>query len=179
MPRRFLPEVQGLRAVAVLLVLVYHLNAAVLPGGYVGVDVFFVISGFLITSLLLREVHDHGRISVSQFYVRRVRRILPAATLVLLATGIATVLLLPVTRLEQATLELAASAAYIENFVLAAQTVDYLAAEERPARSSTSGPWRWKSSSTWCGRSCSWAGQRCAPASPNSAVNSSWAAPSP
>src|SRR5690606_7048450 len=55
MPRRFLPEVQGLRAVAVLLVLVYHLNAAVLPGGYVGVDVFFVISGFLITSLLLRE----------------------------------------------------------------------------------------------------------------------------
>jgi len=133
MPRRFLPEVQGLRAVAVLLVLVYHLNAAVLPGGYVGVDVFFVISGFLITSLLLREVHDHGRISVSQFYIRRVRRILPAATLVLLATGIATVLLLPVTRLEQAALELAASAAYIENFVLAAQTVDYLAAEEAPS----------------------------------------------
>ncbi len=132
-PRRFLPEVQGLRAVAVLLVLVYHLDTDYLPGGYVGVDVFFVISGFLITSLLLREVRSHGRVSVSRFYVRRVRRILPAATLVLVATGIAAVLLLPVTRLEQTALELAAGAAYIENFVLAGQTVDYLAAEEAPS----------------------------------------------
>lgn len=70
-PRHFLPEVQGLRALAVLLVLVYHLSANVLPGGYVGVDVFFVISGFLITSLLLREIHAHGRVSISQFYIRR------------------------------------------------------------------------------------------------------------
>ncbi|WP_234401756.1 acyltransferase family protein [Thermobifida halotolerans] len=132
-PRRFLPEVQGLRAVAVLLVLVYHLNAAYLPGGYVGVDVFFVISGFLITSLLLREARSHGRISIGRFYVRRVRRILPAATLVLAATAVAAVVLLPSTRLEQTAVELVASAAYVENFVLAGQTVDYLAAEEAPS----------------------------------------------
>ncbi|GAA1466433.1 acyltransferase family protein [Nocardiopsis exhalans] len=62
---RFRPEVQGLRAVAVLLVLVYHLNPELLPGGYVGVDVFFVISGFLITSLLLREVREHDRVSLA------------------------------------------------------------------------------------------------------------------
>jgi len=132
-PRRFLPEVQGLRAVAVLLVLVYHLDSSYLTGGYVGVDVFFVISGFLITSLLLREVRSSGRVSISRFYIRRVRRILPAATLVLTATAAAALLLLPSTRLEQTALELASSAAYIENFVLAGQTVDYLAAEEAPS----------------------------------------------
>ncbi|WP_017569949.1 acyltransferase family protein, partial [Nocardiopsis halotolerans] len=72
--RRFRPEVQGLRAVAVLLVLAYHLDSGLLPGGYVGVDVFFVISGFLITSLLYREATEHDRVSISGFYVRRVRR---------------------------------------------------------------------------------------------------------
>ena len=96
---RFRPEVQGLRAVAVLLVLVYHLDPELLPGGYVGVDVFFVISGFLITSLLLREVREHGRVSLAGFYVRRVRRLLPAATVVLLTTGAVSLVLLPVTRL--------------------------------------------------------------------------------
>lgn len=131
--RRFLPEVQGLRAVAVLLVLVYHLDADLVPGGYIGVDVFFVISGFLITSLLLREVRSSGAVALGRFYIRRIRRILPAATLVLVTTTIAVVALLPATRLEQAAIELAASAAYAENIVLAQQTVDYLAAEDAPS----------------------------------------------
>ncbi|GAA3760706.1 acyltransferase family protein [Salinactinospora qingdaonensis] len=127
--RRFLSEVQGLRAVAVLLVVVYHLNEEAVPGGYIGVDVFFVISGFLITTMLLREARRDGRISLANFYVRRIRRILPAATVVLLATGIGAFFLLPSTRLESTAVELAAAAGYVENLFLAEQAVDYLAAE--------------------------------------------------
>ncbi|MFD3684297.1 acyltransferase family protein [Nocardiopsis sp. NPDC058631] len=131
--RRFRPEVQGLRAVAVLLVLVYHLNPALLPGGYVGVDVFFVISGFLITSLLYREATAHGHVSIGGFYVRRVRRLLPAATVVLLGTGIVSFFVLPVTRLTDTAWQLAASAFYVENLYLARQAVDYLAADTPPS----------------------------------------------
>jgi peptidoglycan/LPS O-acetylase OafA/YrhL len=131
--RRFRPEVQGLRAVAVLLVLVYHLNPALLPGGYVGVDVFFVISGFLITSLLYREATEHGRVSIRGFYVRRVRRLLPAATVVLLGTGVLSFFVLPITRLTDTAWQLAASAFYVENLYLARQAVDYLASDTPPS----------------------------------------------
>ncbi len=75
-------DIEGLRAVAVLLVVLYHAGVPVIRGGFVGVDVFFVISGFVITSLLIREHQATGRISPLQFYARRARRILPAATLV-------------------------------------------------------------------------------------------------
>ncbi|WP_150243356.1 acyltransferase family protein [Nocardiopsis quinghaiensis] len=131
--RRFRPEVQGLRAVAVLLVLAYHLDPALLPGGYVGVDVFFVISGFLITSLLYREADEHGRVSIGGFYVRRVRRLLPAATTVLLTTGVVAFFVLPVTRLADTAWQLVASAAYVENLYLARQAVDYLASDTPPS----------------------------------------------
>jgi peptidoglycan/LPS O-acetylase OafA/YrhL len=80
----FRPDIEGMRAVAVGLVLLYHGFHAPFTGGFVGVDVFFVISGFLITGLLLDEKARTGRISISRFYARRVRRILPAATLVTL-----------------------------------------------------------------------------------------------
>lgn len=130
---RFRPEVQGLRALAVLLVLVYHLEPELLPGGYVGVDVFFVISGFLITSLLLREVTENGRVSLGRFYVRRVRRLLPAATLVLLVTGAVSLVVLPVTRLGDTAWQLLASALWVENLYLADQALDYLAAETPPS----------------------------------------------
>lgn len=83
---QFRPDIEGMRAVAVGLVLLYHGFHAPFTGGFVGVDVFFVISGFLITNLLLHEKARNGGISVSRFYARRVRRILPAATLVVLAT---------------------------------------------------------------------------------------------
>src|SRR5580698_11229057 len=85
--RRFRPDVEGLRAVAVLLVVLYHAAVPGLTGGYVGVDVFFVISGFVITGLLLRERSRTHRTSILDFYARRCRRILPAATLVILATA--------------------------------------------------------------------------------------------
>ena len=84
--RRFRPDVEGLRAVAIVLVVLYHANMPGLSGGYVGVDVFFVISGFVITGLLLRERASTGRTSLASFYGRRVRRILPAATLVIVTT---------------------------------------------------------------------------------------------
>jgi peptidoglycan/LPS O-acetylase OafA/YrhL len=89
MDLNFRPDVEGLRAVAVVLVVLFHAGVSWLPGGYVGVDVFFVISGFLITGLLLREYEKRGRISISGFYARRARRILPAAMLVIVLAVIA------------------------------------------------------------------------------------------
>jgi peptidoglycan/LPS O-acetylase OafA/YrhL len=91
--RGFRPDVEGLRAVAILLVVLYHAHLGV-PGGYVGVDVFFVISGFLITSQLVRELRANGRISFLGFYARRARRILPAATVTTIVTVIAAGILL-------------------------------------------------------------------------------------
>ena len=81
--RRFRPDVQGLRAIAVLLVVLFHAHVPGFSGGYVGVDVFFVISGFVITGVLLRERSSTGSTSIVKFYGRRARRIIPAATLVL------------------------------------------------------------------------------------------------
>jgi peptidoglycan/LPS O-acetylase OafA/YrhL len=80
----FRPDVEGLRAVAVLLVVLYHCGVS--SGGYVGVDVFFVVSGFLITGLLLREHERSKKVSLPGFYARRARRILPAGMLVIIAT---------------------------------------------------------------------------------------------
>lgn len=80
-----MPGLDGLRGVAVLAVIVYHLEPTWLPGGFIGVDVFFVLSGFLISSLLLRERLATGRVDVARFFVRRVRRLLPAVLLLLLA----------------------------------------------------------------------------------------------
>ena len=91
----FRPGIQGLRAVAVLTVLIFHVWPAVMPGGYVGVDVFFVISGYLITGLLLRELERDRTIGIARFYARRVRRLLPASTLVLVAVALLTFTLPP------------------------------------------------------------------------------------
>jgi peptidoglycan/LPS O-acetylase OafA/YrhL len=87
--QRFRPDIEGLRAVAVGLVLLFHGYGRPVTGGFVGVDVFFVISGFLITSLLLAEQIRNGRISITGFYARRVRRILPASALVVILTVVA------------------------------------------------------------------------------------------
>jgi peptidoglycan/LPS O-acetylase OafA/YrhL len=111
--RTFLPEVQALRAVAVLLVVGYHFWPNRLPGGFVGVDVFFVISGFLITSHLHREVQTRGRIGLANFYARRARRLLPAGLLVLLVSAVGTLALLPAPRWSTTAGELLASALYV------------------------------------------------------------------
>jgi peptidoglycan/LPS O-acetylase OafA/YrhL len=88
--QQFRPDIEGMRAIAVGLVILFHAYHQPFTGGFVGVDVFFVISGFLITSLLLKEQDRTDRISISGFYARRVRRILPASTLVVLITLFAT-----------------------------------------------------------------------------------------
>lgn len=80
---RRVPGLDGIRGIAVAAVVIYHFFGDLLPGGYLGVDVFFVLSGFLITSLLVREKAVTGRVSLSQFWLRRARRIFPAATFVL------------------------------------------------------------------------------------------------
>ncbi len=93
--RKFRPDIEGLRAVAVLLVVLYHAGVPGLTGGFVGVDVFFVISGFLITTHLVSELERTGRLSLAAFYGRRVRRLLPLSLLVLLVTVVVSWLLLP------------------------------------------------------------------------------------
>ena len=122
-------DIQGLRAIAVALVLVYHLSPAALPGGYVGVDVFFVISGFLITGQLLREAEGSGRIDLPRFWARRARRLLPAALVVLAVTLVAVWVLSPRGFLPSFLVQVAASAGYAQNWVLAGQSVDYMASE--------------------------------------------------
>lgn len=127
------PEIQALRAVAVIVVVVFHLWPPSLPGGYVGVDVFFVISGFLITLHLVREVRRTGTVSITGFWARRARRILPAALVVLLACAIATIAVVPQIHWGQFLREIRASTAYVENWQLAADAVDYQAQDYAPS----------------------------------------------
>jgi prepilin-type processing-associated H-X9-DG protein len=87
--RRFRRDVQGLRAVAVALVVLYHANFRLFPGGFVGVDVFFVISGFVITGVLLRHARGGGGVAFADFYARRSRRIIPASALVIIIVVVA------------------------------------------------------------------------------------------
>lgn len=81
----FRSDIQGLRGIAVLLVVIYHTGFA-FPGGFIGVDMFFVISGFVITQVLLREYEETGKISLSHFYARRARRLIPALSVVVIST---------------------------------------------------------------------------------------------
>jgi peptidoglycan/LPS O-acetylase OafA/YrhL len=120
-------EIQGLRAVAVLLVVLGHAGVPGLAGGYVGVDVFFVISGFLITTLLVREHRRAGRISLARFYARRAVRLLPAATLVAVSTMVAAWLWLPPARMAGIAYDALATAGYAVNVRFAAVATDYFA----------------------------------------------------
>ncbi|WP_299055595.1 acyltransferase family protein [uncultured Nocardioides sp.] len=126
-------DVEGLRGVAVGMVLLYHLGVPGLGGGFVGVDVFFVISGFLITGLLLREVDRTGTVSLRSFYARRARRLLPAASLVLVVTALAGWWVLPGSAQENLGRDVASSALYVVNWELAGRSVDYLAEGESPS----------------------------------------------
>jgi len=127
------PEIQAARAAAVLMVVLYHLWPERLPGGYVGVDVFFVISGFLITGHLLREAQREGRVRLALFWARRMRRLLPAALLVLTVSAALSLAFLPQYQWEGVFQELLGATVYVVNWVLAANAVDYLAAHNAPS----------------------------------------------
>ncbi len=127
--RGFRAEIQALRALAVAAVILFHLWPNRVPGGYVGVDVFFVISGFLITDHLLREVRATGRIELGAFWARRIRRLLPAALLVLGATLVGVLLIVPEVAQQRMLVEIGVAALYSLNWVLASNAVDYFAAE--------------------------------------------------
>ena len=118
---------------AVLLVVLAHAGLGFLPGGFVGVDVFFVLSGFLITGLLLAEARANGSVSLIDFYVRRARRILPAATLTLLATDVAAFFLLNFLRAREAIHDSLYTAAFTANFRFAARGIDYFAQADPPS----------------------------------------------
>ncbi|GAB4195762.1 MAG: acyltransferase family protein [Wenzhouxiangellaceae bacterium] len=123
-------DIQALRALAVMLVLIFHIWPAALPAGYIGVDVFFVISGFLITGLLMRRLQRDGRIGFMAFYRDRFRRLAPAASLVIVVTMALSYLLEPVYFAQRTALEGLASASYWQNWLLAVRSLDYLAQEE-------------------------------------------------
>jgi peptidoglycan/LPS O-acetylase OafA/YrhL len=124
--RDFRPDIQGLRALAVAMVVIYHLYPPLLPGGFVGVDVFFVISGFLITGHLWRGYQRTGKVGLVDFWGRRAKRLVPAAALVLTVTWVASRLVLPATRLADTADQVRASALYFQNWLLAHNAVDYL-----------------------------------------------------
>lgn len=122
----FVSHIQGLRAIAVLLVVVFHFWPGRLTGGYIGVDVFFVISGFLITGQLVRELHATNRIGLPSFWAKRVRRLMPAAVLVLIVSALATAFILPLSYLISSLTDISASLLYVENWHLVASSADYL-----------------------------------------------------
>ncbi|MFM2076522.1 MAG: hypothetical protein RJA49_412, partial [Actinomycetota bacterium] len=129
----FRPDIEGLRAVAVLLVLVYHAQLLGASGGFIGVDVFFVLSGFLITSLLLRELATTGTVSLANFWARRARRLLPASGLVLVATLFFSRFLLDGLSQAELARDALAACAFVVNIRFYAVGTDYLTSQLPPS----------------------------------------------
>ena len=122
-------DIEGLRGVAVLLVVLYHAGVPGAAGGYVGVDVFFVLSGYLITGLLVGEVRQSGTVDLLRFYGRRARRLLPASALVLAATVAASAVLFSPIDQAQFAKTVVATALYLSNVFFARRATDYLGSE--------------------------------------------------
>jgi len=120
-------DIEGMRTIAVGSVLVGHAGVSWFAGGFVGVDVFFVLSGFLITGLLAREVSRTGRVRIASFWARRMKRLLPASATVLLFSAIVTYVYLPITQRADFGGDIKAAALYVVNWRLASRGVDYLA----------------------------------------------------
>jgi peptidoglycan/LPS O-acetylase OafA/YrhL len=120
-------DIEGMRSIAVGAVLVSHAGVPFMAGGFVGVDVFFVLSGFLITGLLAREVARTGRVNLSGFWARRMKRLLPASATVLAFSALVAYLSLPVTQRKDFGGDIVSSALYVVNWRLADRGVDYLA----------------------------------------------------
>ncbi|MDV3130391.1 acyltransferase [Mycobacterium sp. 21AC1] len=129
----FRPDIEGLRAVAVVAVVLFHAGVPGVTGGFIGVDVFFVVSGFLITGLLWREASGTGTVRLASFYAARARRLLPAAAVVLVATSVAAAVLLPPLQARNVLGDTIASALYLGNYRFAVEGTDYLSADIAPS----------------------------------------------
>ncbi len=129
--KTFRPDIEGLRGIAVFVVVAFHCGIPGFSGGFIGVDVFFVLSGYLITGLLLQELETTSTIGLLNFYARRIRRLLPASALMLLATlGVGALVLAP-QELDFAARAARATAVYLGNVFFAQQARDYFAADVR------------------------------------------------
>lgn len=122
-------DIQGMRALAVFIVVVYHADFSFIPGGFIGVDIFFVLSGFLITGALLREIERNGRVSLGNFWARRVRRLLPASMVVLAVTLIVSMRVLPLLQRASVSADVMWASLFSANWRFAIQQTDYLAAD--------------------------------------------------
>jgi peptidoglycan/LPS O-acetylase OafA/YrhL len=122
---KFRPDIEGLRAIAVLMVIAFHAELGRLSGGFIGVDVFFVLSGYLISGLLVREIEESGGLSLVRFYARRIRRLLPASLLMLVAIIVATRILLPPTDQLPIAASARATFAYLSNLYFIRVSSDY------------------------------------------------------
>jgi peptidoglycan/LPS O-acetylase OafA/YrhL len=129
----FRTDIEGLRAVAIVAVLLCHAGISLFAGGYVGVDVFFVISGFLITRLLLGELDRHGTISLRRFYARRAKRLLPLSAILLGTVAIFSLALFSPLRAIETSGDIISSALYVANWHFAQQSVDYFAQGLEPS----------------------------------------------
>ena len=116
-------EIQGLRALAAILVLIYH--AKFVAGGFIGVDLFYVISGFLITGLIVKELEVTGKLDLKNFYQRRIKRLLPTSAFVLIITAATSLILLPPIYRDNLGTDIIAVALYISNYTFAWWQNDY------------------------------------------------------
>ena len=129
----FRRDIEGLRALAVGFVILFHAKFLGLTGGFIGVDVFFVVSGFLITSLLINEHSSVGEISLKNFYARRARRLLPASALVIAVTALASRIWLEPLRLKDIGADAVASGGFFSNILFGVRSTDYLQAGQPPS----------------------------------------------
>lgn len=130
---RFRADIQGLRAIAVLAVVLYHGGVNWISGGYVGVDIFFVISGFLISGHLLQELNTQRRIRFMRFYARRARRILPAAFAVIVLTVVFAAVFVPPLQFDSVVKDAMVTAVYLPNYLFASRGTSYLFESSAPS----------------------------------------------
>lgn len=121
---RYMPGLDGVRAVAVIAIIIYHLNPQWLSGGFLGVDTFFVISGYLITSLLLTEYHNTGKIELMSFWLRRVKRLIPAVLFLVMGVIVLSLIFMP-TEIQKVRADTIAAIFYVSNWWYIMQNVDY------------------------------------------------------
>lgn len=151
--RRYMPGLDGLRALAVIAVIVYHLNPDWLPGGLLGVGVFFTLSGYLITDILVSQWDTYHSFKMKDFWLRRARRLLPAMLTVVAVIVLCSLLFDP-SRLTALRGDVPAALVYMSNWWFIFHQVSYFESFGPLLRLGICGHWRWRSSFISCGLYC-------------------------